>query len=179
MSKFSVLLVTVGTLTSLPGCGQPDVDDLRQDLLALQGRVDSLQAQVKALRFGIVTDHIRIRNTTDKTDSIFIGHQKGGTGGQIEVMDANGNEAVTVDASFEGAAIHVMDANGNRAVSMEATGDLAYFSLGSDFPKSEGLMEIYNKTGKPVVQVGTDQYGDGLVIVKNRKGEGRAIRSGP
>ena len=41
------------------------------------------------------------------------------------------------------------------------------------------LIEGYNKTGEGIVQLYADEYGNGVVGVYNRKGEGRTLEPGP
>ena len=42
-----------------------------------------------------------------------------------------------------------------------------------------GLMSLSNKTGEKIVQLYADEYGNGVVDVLNRKGEGRTLTPGP
>ena len=42
-----------------------------------------------------------------------------------------------------------------------------------------GAIAVFNKTGEGVVQLGADEYGNGVVGAWNRKGNGRTLQPGP
>ena len=44
---------------------------------------------------------------------------------------------------------------------------------------NSGAISVFNKTGEDVVQVGVDEYGNGVVFAGNRKGKGRTLQPGP
>ena len=42
-----------------------------------------------------------------------------------------------------------------------------------------GLINVYNKTGEIIAEMGADEYGNGEVGAYNRKGMGRTLKPGP
>ena len=42
-----------------------------------------------------------------------------------------------------------------------------------------GIVQVFNKTGEEIVQLYTDEYGNGVVGAYNRKGKGRTLKPGP
>ena len=56
--------------------------------------------------------------------------------------------------------------NGKELVSLSASGN-------------GGMIGVANKTGEDIVQMGADDYGNGLVGAWNRKGKGRTLQPGP
>ena len=53
------------------------------------------------------------------------------------------------------------------------------FVAGADPDGNGFVFEGYNKTGKGLVELYTDDYGNGVVGAYNRKGKGRRLESGP
>ena len=51
--------------------------------------------------------------------------------------------------------------------------------LNANAENTGGMVSVFNKTGEDVVQLGVDEYGNGVVGAYNRKGKGRTLKSGP
>ena len=67
--------------------------------------------------------------------------------------------------------------NGQLRVSLKTGQDLIY---AGDSTEGDGfLLKGYNKTGETVVDLRSDEYGDGVVGAYNRKGMGRTLKPGP
>ena len=42
-----------------------------------------------------------------------------------------------------------------------------------------GMINVSNKTGETIAEMGADEYGNGIVGAYNRKGKGRTLVPGP
>ena len=42
-----------------------------------------------------------------------------------------------------------------------------------------GLVDVFNKKGEGIAQLGADEYRNGVVGAYNRKGRGRTLKPGP
>ena len=97
-----------------------------------------------------------------------------GDGGALIIYGPKGHVAgkefisATVLTPF-GGSITVYGSEGKSAVSID----------GSIDAKTGGYIGVANKTGETVVQLGVDEYGNGVVGAFNRKGVGRTLEPGP
>ena len=62
--------------------------------------------------------------------------------------------------------ITTFQSNGTEMVDMTAT-------------QTDGTVAIYNKTGEDKIQIGLDEYGDGVVWAFNRVGKGHMLHPEP
>ena len=109
----------------------------------------------------------------------------------IWVMNDAGEFVVSLGADDDGnGAVLTQSTEGKMLVLLSSTVDgqgtvTTYYQLNGkelvDLGATDngGLIMVYNKTGEGIVQMGADEYGNGLVGAYNRRGMGRTLKPGP
>ena len=87
--------------------------------------------------------------------------------GVIMTYSAKGENLVTLSSTVDNnGTVTTYQSNGKELVDLTAN-------------DNGGLIQVTNKTGERIVQMGADEYGNGVVIAANRKGKGRTLEPGP
>jgi hypothetical protein len=159
--------------------------------MTIEQRMDQLEKRNKRLTVAltmmavVVCAVVTMAATGDKNGTFDIV-----TARAIFVTNKTGDLAVTVAATTDGSGmVQTKSAKGKETVWLGSTKDdngtvstyqpngKALVSLIST--DNGGFIDVYNKTGEFVAQMGADEYGNGVVGAYNRKGEGRTLQPGP
>ena len=111
-----------------------------------------------------------------------------GDHGAIQTFAPSGKELVDLSAATDGyGSVTTFAPSGKELVKLNSTvdgsGSVTMHALsGKELVKltttdNGGFVEVFNKTGETIVQLGADDYGNGEVGVWNRKGKGRVYDS--
>ena len=95
-----------------------------------------------------------------------LGADPDGAGYLMTISDL-GTPLVTLASTVNG--------NGTVTTSRPNGKDLVDLTSG----ENGGMIVVHNKTGEEIVQMGADEYGNGVVGAYNRKGMGQVLQPGP
>ena len=94
-------------------------------------------------------------------------------GGYFTILDSKGKHVVSAmsaeSAKTPSHGIIFLECGGKTRLMLSGAGD----------DNHGGYVHLYNKTDESVVQLGVDEYGNGVVGAFNRKGKGRTLQPGP
>ena len=108
----------------------------------------------------------------------------------IYVTNDAGDIVVSLGANdVDNGLVYTKSAKGKKLVKLTSTVDdegvvATYQPNGKELVTlsanpSGGFVDFLNKTGESIVQMGADEYGNGMVWAGNRKGVGRTLKPGP
>ena len=113
----------------------------------------------------VTARHIYVMNDAGKI-VVSVGTNDVGDG-LVRTISTKGNDLVKLSSTVDNdGAITTYQPNGNELVALSAS-------------SNGGLVWVFNKTGEDIVQMGADEYGNGVVGAYDRKGEGRTLQPGP
>jgi len=98
----------------------------------------------------------------------------------LVVLGNNGGNGTVITSSPKGILVELgatVGGNGTVTTYQPNGKDLVRLSATAD--NNGGFIQVFNKTGEGIVDMGADEYGNGLVGAWNRKGKGRTLQPGP
>ncbi|MCP4612405.1 MAG: hypothetical protein GY845_27220 [Planctomycetes bacterium] len=110
---------------------------------------------------------------------------------KIVLVDEQGKEIIVMDNFHDAARIYMCDSKEKKRFGLIVNDTTSLLSLidsnenvrlsllSSDDDDNGGYMTIRNKTNEDVVELGVDEYGNGVVGAYDRKGMGRQLTPGP
>jgi len=159
--------------------------------MTVEQRLDQLEKRNKRLTVGltmmavVVCAVVTMAATGDK-----IGRFETVVARTIYVKNDAGNFVVVLDADDDGNGfVQTKSAKGKKLVQLNSTvednGTVTTFqSNGKELvdlsaTDNGGLINVLNKTGEVIANMGADEYGNGVVGAYDRKSMGRMLRPGP
>jgi hypothetical protein len=129
-------------------------------------RANTVIAKNILVENSVTARHIWVTNDAGDQVVVNMGANDGGSG-VVRTKSAKGKDLVVLNATKNGhGTVTTYQPNGKELVDLTSG-------------ENGGMIVVHNKTGEEIVQMGADEYGNGVVGAYNRKGDGPELKPGP